>query len=398
MTEYSLRANGYNVERIPLTLYVHTPWCVRKCPYCDFNSHEISGDLPERRYLSALLSDLDSDAPLTSGRELAAIFIGGGTPSLCSGKFFAALLTGIGERVSRTSDVEITLEANPGTITERYLGELREAGVNRLSVGVQSLNDTLLSEIGRIHDAGQARDAVAAAKRAGFEEINVDLMFGLPGQTLDLALKDVEQAMSLAPAHISYYQLTLESGTPFARQPPPRLPDEDRLWEMQRQGAEALEKGGYARYEISAYARADHQCRHNRNYWEFGDYLGIGAGAHGKLTIPGNAGYLRTRKTANPSAYQRWAGTDRCGSRHAERSESNQVVEFLLNALRLVDGFPLSLYAERTGRAEVELEELLGPAAREGLISLEGGRVRPSARGLRYLDDLLARIASRVDR
>ncbi len=397
MSEHTLRITENSAERIPLTLYVHIPWCVRKCPYCDFNSHELSGDPPERSYLSALLSDLDGDLSLAGGRHLEAIFIGGGTPSLCSSGFYAELLAGIRRRIDVAANTEITLEANPGTVNERSLGELRKIGINRVSIGVQSFDDELLPAIGRIHDAREACEAVEAAKRVGFDEINVDLMFGLPGQSPEQALGDLEQAVRLAPTHISYYQLTLENGTLFGRRPPPGLPDEELRWEMQEQGVEALVKSGYGRYEVSAYAQTGHQCRHNRNYWEFGDYLGIGAGAHGKLTTSHNV-YLRTRKHANPSTYQRFAGTPKCGSRHQERSKSNQMVEFLLNTLRLVAGFPESLYSQRTGRAWEELEEVLLPATEEGFLELGGGRVRPTARGLRYLDELLGQIAARVDR
>lgn len=377
---------------IPLTLYVHVPWCVRKCPYCDFNSHVADTQLPEQAYLAALLRDLDFDIPLTGGRSIEAIFFGGGTPSLCSTGFYADLLAGIRERIAVNKDAEITLEANPGTVSEAYLADLRAAGVNRLSIGVQSLDDELLLRIGRIHGSRDALNAIRAAQRAGFDEINLDLMFGLPGQSQEQVLSDVRTAMALEPTHLSYYQLTLEAGTPFARQPPRDLPADDHLWEMQEAGTAALEAGGYRRYEVSAYTRNGRECRHNRNYWEFGDYLGLGAGAHGKLTRrPGS--YLRTRKMANPAAYQRSAGTSSSGTRIEEGVQAAAMVEFLLNALRLIDGFPLALFEQRTGYPRAAILAVIQRAVEAGSLQVDGHRIRTTSQGLRYLDEVLAQCA-----
>ncbi|GAB4347610.1 MAG: radical SAM family heme chaperone HemW [Gammaproteobacteria bacterium] len=381
---------------IPLTLYVHLPWCARKCPYCDFNSHAAEKPLPEAEYLGALLTDLEYDLPLVGGRPVKAIFFGGGTPSLFPASFYSALLTGIRERLEVEVDAEITLEANPGTVSEACLAALREAGINRLSIGGQSFDDRLLAAIGRIHDAKAVRSAVLAAQRAGFTEVNLDLMFGLPDQSPQQALKELREAIELAPTHISYYQLTLEPGTPFGRQPPPGIADEGALWEMQLAGSETLESSGYRRYEISAYSQSGSECRHNRNYWEFGDYLGLGAGAHGKLTSSSGT-YFRSRKLANPAGYLRTAGTKRCGSRREIRSPTDRMVEFLINALRLTDGFATGVFESRTGLPARALLEVIQPVLADGFLITAGDRIMPTQLGMRYLDEVLSRCAIEAD-
>lgn len=373
---------------IPLALYIHIPWCEKKCPYCDFNSHTSRKPLPEREYLAALQRDLAHDLPLTQQRTVETLFIGGGTPSLLSVEFYAALLAAIGARLPLAPDAEITLEANPGTVKPGYLAELRATGVNRLSIGVQSFNDALLPRIGRIHDARQAVVTAEAAQAAGFDNLNLDLMFGLPGQDAGLMQRDLDQAIALQPEHISLYQLTLEPNTAFGRRPP-KLPQDDALWRMQALGVKRLAAGGYARYEISAYTRA-RACRHNRNYWEFGDYLGIGAGAHGKLTIaPGH--YLRTTKLAGPAGYLRHAGSEACTSRTVVNARDDTLVEFLLNGLRLVDGVPLRLLEERAGVPRSEIAMICDRAAEDGLLAMDATTIKATAKGLRYLDTLLER-------
>lgn len=376
---------------MPLSLYVHIPWCVRKCPYCDFNSHESAGKLPEGDYVGALLRDLESDLlDFSPSRELQSIFFGGGTPSLFSPEAIDTLLTGIGARCPVSASAEITLEANPGTVTaavDRFSG-LLDAGVSRLSLGVQSFNDESLRALGRIHDANEALMAYESARRAGFENINVDLMHGLPGQDLKGALGDLELAISLAPNHISWYQLTIEPNTIFHKRPP-RLPDDDTLWEIYERGMQLLESRGYRRYEVSAFAGEGLRSAHNLNYWQFGDYLGIGAGAHGKLTrVDGVVRTVKTRSPLDYLAHQR---------RMTEAVDPQQLpLEFMMNALRLCDGFPLDLFEERTGLGRTTLDGFLRVASAKSLIEVSGGRVRPTDRGTRFLNDLLLMVDSRT--
>lgn len=382
----------------PLALYVHVPWCVRKCPYCDFNSHGVGRDasLPETDYLKALLADLDADLPLARDRELVSLFIGGGTPSLMSAEFYRELLTGIAARLPMAHDIEITLEANPGTLERGRFAGYREAGINRLSLGVQSFQDAQLDALGRIHSGRDAEDAVAEARAAGFDNLNLDLMHGLPGQTPALALEDLERALSLAPEHLSWYQLTLEPNTEFHSRPP-KLPEEEMLWDIQDLGHERLEAGGLARYEISAYARPDRRSRHNLNYWRFGDYLGIGAGAHGKLSAAdGDAGLIIERrwKVRQPETYLRrqhdpqgfLAGRSRI-------EESELALEFAMNALRLVEGVSLFRWRAATGRSSAMLEARLSSAREKGLLVKEVDRLQATPQGLLFLNDLLALIA-----
>ncbi len=366
-------------------LYLHLPWCVRKCPYCDFNSHPLAGEVPEQGYVEALLADLELDLPLLGGRTIDTVFIGGGTPSLFSGRAIGRLLEGIAARLPLAGEVEITLEANPGTAEADRFRDYRSAGVNRLSLGVQSFDDQMLERLGRIHDAAQARLAFDTARTAGFDNINLDLMFGLPGQSPEQALDDLAQAIALAPEHLSWYELTLEPGTPFHHRPPP-LPAEEALAEIQAAGLERLEAAGYRRYEVSAFALEGRECRHNINYWRYGDYLGLGAGAHGKLTAGGTI--HRRRRPGHPGHYLAAAG-------RPERLESREVapgdrpLEFMMNAMRLVEGVPIALFAERTGLPPATCAGAVERAIGSGLLE-RTERLRPTPAGLRYLNDLLA--------
>jgi putative oxygen-independent coproporphyrinogen III oxidase len=372
----------------PLSLYVHLPWCVRKCPYCDFNSHEAKGAVPEDAYVDALLADLDQDLPRVVGRELVSIFFGGGTPSLFAPTAIGRVIAAARECLPCAPDLEITLEANPGTVEQARFEGYRAAGVNRLSLGIQSFDDRQLKALGRIHGAAEARRAVTAARAAGFDNFNLDLMYALPQQTVQAARADLEQAIALEPAHISYYQLTLEPNTLFYQRPPP-LPDEEAAWAMHEQGETLLAAAGYAQYEVSAYARPGRQCRHNRNYWEFGDYLGIGAGAHGKLT--GADGRIwRSAKQRHPRAYLDAACTPAGLQRNEPVPARDLPLEFLMNALRLNEGFALADYLARTGLALDSLQPALDRALARGLVEQRGGRLLASALGRRHLDGLLA--------
>ena len=369
---------------LPLGLYVHIPWCVRKCPYCDFNSHAVGEPLQEKRYTEALLADLEQEARWVAGREIDTLFIGGGTPSLFSGEAVARLLEGVRGRVSLAANAEVTLEANPGTADAGRFSAYREAGVNRLSLGVQSFHAAHLRRLGRIHGPAQARTAFELARAGGFDNINLDLMFGLPGQTSDQALQDLRHAIELAPEHLSWYQLTIEPNTWFHARPP-RLPPDEQIWEMQEQGMALLEEKGYRRYEISAYAREGRRCRHNLNYWRFGDYLGVGAGAHGKLT---GENIVRRWKIRHPEAYQLDSGAGaRAGERILGREEL--VLEFMMNALRLVEGVSLEHFERFTRLPAEMLEEPLAEARSRGLMAEDENRLQPTQRGLDFLNELL---------
>ncbi len=372
----------------PLSLYVHVPWCVRKCPYCDFNSHEAAGPIADMAYVDALLTDLEQDLPTVWGRAVVSVFIGGGTPSLLSPEALERLLSGLRARLKLLPDAEVTLEANPGTVEQGKFAEFRAAGINRLSIGVQSFDDDLLQRIGRIHGRREAIRAAEAAHGAGFDNFNLDLMFALPQQGLAQAREDVATAVALEPTHISYYQLTLEPNTAFAHRPP-ALPSDDLTDAIQRQGQALLAGGGYAQYEVSAYARAERQCRHNLNYWQFGDYLGIGAGAHAKVTDAAHGRIERTWKVRNPRDYlARFGGEGRIGGRSL-LSRADVAFEFMLNALRLTDGFDSALFPERTGLAITAVAEPLAAAERQGFISWDRERIRPTTKGKDYLNDLL---------
>jgi putative oxygen-independent coproporphyrinogen III oxidase len=379
------------LQDIPLSLYLHFPWCVRKCPYCDFNSHAARGDIEEDRYVDALIRDLDyelSVAPL-AGRPpspLISIFAGGGTPSLFSGRAIGRVLEAVAARLPFAPDIEITLEANPGTADAGNFREYRAAGVNRLSIGVQSLDDAQLKRLGRIHGREEAIAAYRTARDAGFDNINLDLMFALPQQTPDEALADLRAACALAPEHLSYYQLTLEPNTEFAAHPPV-LPDDEAAWTMQLAGQALLAEHGYAQYEVSAYASAGRQCRHNRNYWEFGDYLGIGAGAHGKLS--GASGIVRRARHKHPRSYLEGAGGTAAIQEERTVAASELPFEFAMNTLRLNQGFSLAEFERRTGLPATALDAALNRARKKGLIEEEGGHIRASAFGRAHLNALL---------
>ena len=373
---------------IPLALYVHIPWCARKCPYCDFNSHEARGPVPESAYVDALLADLEQDLPRVWGRRIDSAFIGGGTPSLFSAEALERLLSGLRARLPLRPDLEITLEANPGTVERGRFAEFREVGISRLSVGVQSFDDDQLRRLGRIHDRRDAFAATEAAHAAGLDNFNLDLMFGLPGQTVEQALADIANAIALQPAHVSYYQLTIEPNTRF-HQSPPVLPDEETSDAIQGRAQAKLARQGYERYEISAYARDGRRCRHNLNYWEFGDYLGIGAGAHGKLTDPVAGRIRRPWKLKHPRDYLARAGTPAGVGEDAPIHQTDLPVEFLMNALRLVDGVPANLFAERTGLPLDALEPRLSRARARGLMERGTEQLQATELGLRFLNDLL---------
>lgn len=376
----------------PLSLYVHIPWCIKKCPYCDFNSHELATPLPERAYIEALIADLDADLDQARGRRLESIFIGGGTPSLVSAAGYRRLLDAIGERLALAPEIEITLEANPGTFERERFRGFRRAGINRLSLGVQSFSDRALDRLGRIHGREDAIRAAGVAREVGFDELNIDLMHGLPGQSEAAALDDIDQALALAPSHLSWYQLTLEPNTAFYSQPPV-LPDEDVLAAIAESGQARLEAAGFERYEISAWALPDRASRHNLNYWRFGDYLGIGAGAHAKISRWQEGGALSIRrcwKTRQPQAY-----LERCGDSRGFAAGAREIVpqerglEFLMNALRLTEGVPRSFW-QRTGLADARLEAQMAPAIARELASLDAERLAATPLGLLFLNDLLA--------
>ncbi|HEX7964340.1 MAG TPA: radical SAM family heme chaperone HemW [Gammaproteobacteria bacterium] len=370
----------------PLSLYVHLPWCVKKCPYCDFNSHGLKGALPESTYVDALLKDLDQDLPRTGGREVQTMFFGGGTPSLFSAENIGRFLAGVRARMPVATDVEVTLEANPGTVEHGRFAAYREAGVTRLSIGVQSFDPKKLEVLGRIHSSEEAGRAVEEAHAAGLHNFNLDLMYGLPRQTLEEAEADIRQAMALMPAHISHYQLTLEPNTLFHAHPPV-LPDEETIWSMQQRCQELLAAHGYSQYEVSAYAQAGRQARHNLNYWRFGDYLGIGAGAHGKLTD--DAGTVtRLWKLKHPDAYLDSAGTPKSLGGVSQLSEGDLAFEFMLNRLRLTAPFSAAEFESATGLQLERIQPGLDRAVDLGLLEAvpEGWRV--TSRGQNYLNDL----------
>lgn len=372
----------------PLALYVHIPWCVKKCPYCDFNSHVGGSALPESRYVEALLNDLEFELPKIWGREIISVFIGGGTPSLFGAEAIDDLLSGLRARLNLLPNIEITLEANPGTVEQGRFNEFRACGVNRLSIGAQSFQEPLLKNLGRIHGKEEALRAVEAAKRAGFDSINVDLMYGLPQQSLDAALSDLETAIGLQPDHISHYQLTIEPDTAFHRRPP-KLPDDDRIWDMQLQCQARLEEAGYTQYEVSAYAREGHQCIHNLNYWYFGDYVGIGAGAHQKLTLLQDQEVRRRRTQRLPERYMKAVAERAHVEEETAIDEATLVSEFMLNALRLTGGFAPHLFYERTGLPVSRIAPILESAQADGLVDWTATRIQPTARGRQFLNELL---------
>lgn len=369
----------------PLALYVHFPWCVRKCPYCDFNSYALQGQLAAPQYVTRLLRDLEAQAEAVRGREVMSVFLGGGTPSLFPPEAIARLLAAARRSLTLAAGVEVTLEANPGTIERGAFAEYRSAGVSRVSLGAQSFSAQALQALGRIHSPVETRRAAGELHAAGLGNFNLDLMYALPGQDLGAALQDVTEALALAPAHISHYQLTLEPGTVFAARPPP-LPDEDVAAAMLGECAEQLARAGYARYEVSAYARSGARCAHNLNYWNFGDYLGIGAGAHGKLTLPASQTIVRTVQWREPRRYLASADGELT---QQVVSEAERPFEFMLNALRLVDGFTRGAFEARTGLAWQLIAGRLERLARRGLLEVRPDGARPSATGLQFLNELL---------
>lgn len=371
----------------PLSLYVHIPWCVKKCPYCDFNSHE-SNTIPEQAYLQTLLLDLEQDLKYVQGRSLCSIFIGGGTPSLMSGSFYRTLITEIRAKIAFDAEIEITLEANPGTTEAQRFVDYRAAGINRLSIGVQSFGETQLKALGRIHSADEAERAVKQAKAAGFDNFNLDLMHGLPEQSTSEALGDLERALALGPSHMSWYQLTIEKNTEFYSQPPV-LPQEEMLWDIQEQGLKLLELAGYAQYEVSAFAQPDCQARHNLNYWTFGDYIGIGAGAHSKVTYKDSKCLLRFRKSRQPKNYLRPRISYRVATEQIEEAE--QGLEFLMNALRLKSGVDEAVLRSRTTIDSSHLEPELSAFREQGL--MHPTRLQVTDRGFLFLNSILEKFS-----
>ncbi len=372
----------------PLSLYIHIPWCVRKCPYCDFNSHEAKGGanaIPERQYVDALIADLDHTLPNIWGRRVYTVFFGGGTPSLFSARAIDDILSAVRARVSLDSDAEITMEANPGTFEAEKFRGFRDAGVNRLSIGIQSFNDAHLQALGRIHDSAEARRAIDIAQ-AHFDNINLDLMFALPKQTLEECADDVAIALSFGTNHLSIYHLTLEPNTLFHRFPPP-LPDDDLAADMQSMIGTTLGSAGYAHYETSAYAKPGLESRHNLNYWRFGDYIGIGAGAHGKISFPDRI--LREARHKQPQAFMERAVLGEGAQEARTISRTELPFEFMLNALRLTEGFSLAMFVERTGLPVTAITAKLDQAEAKGLITRDHVNVKPTDKGRLFLNDLL---------
>jgi len=371
---------------IPLSLYIHIPWCERKCPYCDFNSHTSRAGLDEQNYIHALLSDLQHDLEWVQGREIISIFIGGGTPSLFSPESYQLLFEGLRKQLDFTESMEITLEANPGSAEQQKFQEFHDAGINRLSIGVQSFNDDMLSKLGRIHNSQHAIKAAEAAHYAGFDNFNLDLMFALPGQTLEQSVKDLEYACSLEPTHISWYQLTIEPNTLFYHQTPV-LPENDLVAEMQRQGQDYLQGKAYSQYEISAYSRS-RPCKHNLNYWQFGDYLAIGAGAHAKLTDAGANTVIRKQRLRHPDDYIRQSHDQAVISQQRELAQPDRVLEFMMNALRLNQGASYEQFEAHTLLDRSVIQKQLYKAREKSLLQ-DSNRIQPSNLGLQYLNDLL---------
>lgn len=372
----------------PLSLYIHIPWCIRKCPYCDFNSHKAGNQaLPETAYIKKLLQDFSAEMPYVQGRILKSIFIGGGTPSLFSPDAIDLLLNQLINKVNFAADIEITMEANPGTFEQRKFAAFRAAGVNRLSLGIQSFQDQQLKKLGRVHGREEALRAASFARKAGFNNINFDLMHGLPDQTLALAMDDLITAVDFAPEHISWYQLTIEPNTVFYSKPP-LLPVEDTLWEIQEKGGEYLQKSGFQQYEVSAWGQPEKESVHNLNYWHFGDYIGIGAGAHGKITDVAQQRIIRRRKTRMPSAYL----SNELSSIASENvlTKNELPLEFFLNALRLKKGVPTEIFDRYTGLPLAVILPAVKQAQQKGLMEKDSNRLQPTETGLRFLNDLLA--------
>ena len=372
----------------PLGLYIHLPWCEKKCPYCDFNSHE-ADSIPQQAYIDALLDDLAQDLPLIWGRRIESIFIGGGTPSLFSVESIERLFSGLRSLINLAPAIEVTMESNPGSADAANYRGYREAGVNRLSIGIQSFDDDRLAILGRVHDGAQAQRAFRLARDAGFDNINLDLMFGLPGQSLAAAQDDLVRAIKLDPEHISHYQLTIEPNTLFHHRQPQDMPDDDLCFEQQQACQALLANAGYRQYEISAYSRHKRESRHNLNYWQFGDYLGIGAGAHGKITLAGEDRVIRRVRLRHPRAFLRQQGAARIAS-ETELDRADLCFEFMLNSLRLKQGFDTHLFHDNTGLSLNELLPTLKQARDKGLLEFDGERITPTDLGFCHLNDLQA--------
>ena len=380
----------------PLSLYIHVPWCVRKCPYCDFNSHKADQVLPEKEYVSALMDDLRADLGWLKENEIIdrpiqSIFLGGGTPSILSVKAYESLFSQLRSELRFADDIEITMEANPGTFEAEKFKGYRQLGINRLSIGIQSFNDSQLKHLGRIHSGEEAKRAVNLAKEAGFDNFNLDFMHGLPDQTLEQALEDLQQGIDLGPTHLSWYQLTIEPNTEFFKRPP-KLPKDETLWAIQEAGQRLLADHGYDQYEISAYAQAGKQAKHNLNYWQFGDYLGIGAGAHGKLTFPNDdlnqSSIIRTAKTRLPKDYLNLAKPFCVRKDNIEPEDRD--LEFLMNGLRLFHGVDKKLFGERTGLDYSQIEHAVDKAIKDGLLE-SGPKLKTTTQGQLFLNELLER-------
>lgn len=371
---------------IPLALYIHVPWCIRKCPYCDFNSHHAPNNLPEKQYIQALLTDLTQELPHIWGRRLESIFIGGGTPSLFSAEGMDELISGLRALLPFRPNIEVTLEANPGTFEQEKFKGFREAGINRLSVGIQSFNLQHLQALGRVHNQAEALKAAEVARYAGFDNFNLDLMFGLPQQNLTEALADLQQAIDLQPTHLSWYQLTLEPNTLFYKHPP-ILPDDDLLVDMQYAGQVLLQQAGFEQYEVSAYTQQQ-PCRHNLNYWEFGDYVGIGAGAHGKITDPFGQ-VTRHQKYRQPAQYLQQVAQGQARSETQILKPDDLKFEFMLNALRLKTGFSLDLFTERTGLSPETLQTSLAFAEEKGWLTIQDQQVQTTELGWQFLNTVI---------
>ena len=379
----------------PLSLYIHLPWCIKKCPYCDFNSHAVDKEAfpdtnQENAYVDALIKDIESELPSIWGRSIVSIFIGGGTPSLFSAEAIDRLMAALRSRLTFYQNTEVTMEANPGSAEADRFKAYRESGVNRLSIGVQSFDDMKLKVLGRVHNSTEALNAVAMAKDAGFDEINIDLMFGLPDQSIDEALSDLEIAIEIQPTHLSWYQLTIEPNTVFYSKPPD-LPKDDLLWDMQQQGQAYISDKGFNQYEISAYARKgeNHQCQHNRNYWQFGDYLGIGAGAHGKLTHVAEGKIERYARHRLPQNYVDKVTQSSAITESRLLSRDELPMEFMMNALRLNEGFHPSLFVEHTGLPLSQIQKQLELAEEKAFIEWDINKINPTESGHRYLNDLI---------
>ena len=370
----------------PLSLYIHIPWCVQKCPYCDFNSHGQQGELPKEKYVAALLADLKLDLHYVQGRKLHSIFIGGGTPSLFDARYIGSLLKGVESMIDFEDDIEITMEANPGTLEHDSLKKYQLAGINRLSIGVQSFASDKLNLLGRIHNCGEAEAAAKDASEAGFNSFNLDLMHGLPNQDFDQAMGDIDKAAALSPPHLSWYQLTIEPNTLFHSKPP-QLPDDEALWQIYEQGQKKLAALGYQQYEISAYAKPGFQCRHNLNYWRFGDYLGIGCGAHGKITIEKENKIIRTVKIKHPKGY---LATEEYTYETSEVLVEDRALEYLMNRLRLIAPIPKVEFEQTTGLDRKTLQQGIDKAVEKGLIIETQDYWQTTAKGQMFVNELLS--------